>query len=389
MKKTIAIIGCTGSIGTQSINVVNHHHEHFDLQLISCHTQINKLKELASGFPNVKISLHDPSHRSLFNQDILAGDDEIADWIISHKTQLVLMASSSLNTASILFKILPFVERIALSSKEVIILSGSLDLITPQWREKIIPVDSEHVAIHQLLQHSNREQIREVILTASGGPFYSQTPCPDLHHITPVMALSHPTWQMGKKVTIDSASLANKGIELLEAYYLFELQPQELNVVIHPQSMIHAMVQFKDGSLIAQMAYPDMRLPIAYSLFFPDIPDLPYIKKIEAEVMPNCTFLQQKASNIPLIRLALDSMAENSLKPLWYIILDEIAVHAFLNQTIRFMDIQDFLFYGMEEMDRLYPSQGLHQYQTELTAFIGELQHSSQSVLNQFKKQVN
>lgn len=388
MKKTIAIIGCTGSIGIQAIDVILHHPDYFDLQLITCHQQVDKLQKISSNFSGVQLGLHNSSLFSSPPRDILTGDDEIAEWIISHKTQLVLIASSSLETATILFKILPYVEKVALSSKEVIILSGSLGFITPLWREKIIPVDSEHVAIHQLLRHSNREQIREVILTASGGPFYSKTPHPDLDQITPAMALQHPTWQMGKKVTIDSATLANKGIELLEAYYLFSLQPEQLNVVIHPQSIIHAMVQYQDGSLVAQMAYPDMRLPIAYALFYPQSPDLPYIKRIEANAFPGLSFLSYPATDIPLVRLALDCLRENSLKPLWYIILDEIAVQAFLLQTIRFADIQDFLDFGIQEMDRLFSYQELHTAQTNLSALISLLQQTSQRLLNQYMKQV-
>lgn len=388
MKKTIAIIGCTGSIGTQAIDVLLHHPDYFDLQLITCHHQVEKLQKIHADFPGVHLGLHDSTLFSSLPQDILAGEDEISDWIIAHKIQLVLIASSSLETATILFKILPSVEKVALSSKEVIILSGSLGLITPLWREKIIPVDSEHVAIHQLLRHSNREQIREVILTASGGPFYSKTPHPDFDQITPAMALQHPTWHMGKKVTIDSATLANKGIELLEAYYLFSLRPEQLNVVIHPQSIIHAMVQYLDGSLVAQMAYPDMRLPIAYALFYPQIPELPYIKRIETDAFPSLNFLSYPATDIPLVRLALDCLGENSLKPLWYIILDEIAVQAFLNQTIRFADIQDFLCFGIQEMDCLYTYQELHSSQTDLSVLISLLQQTSQRLLNQFMKQV-
>lgn len=389
MKKSVAVIGCTGSIGTQTLDVISHHQDTFNLQLITCYHHLAKAKESAKSFPDVKIGLHDPTQVSLFSQDeLLIGDQAIIQWIISQKIQIVVIASSSIETISLVLDILPFVEKIALSSKEVIILAGSLQLITPQWNEKVLPVDSEHVAIHQLLRFTERESVRKVILTASGGPFYSQSPLPDFSTITPAKALKHPTWQMGKKVTIDSATLANKGIELLEAHFLFGIEPEKLHVVIHPQSMIHAFLELKDGSVLSQMAYPDMRLPIAYALFYPKVHELSYIKAMDTKQFPDCTFIQTQAIDIPIIRLALDCLTDTLLSPLFYVLADETAVEAFLNQKIRFEEIFGFLQFGITELKKNYAVQKPEQYQHEMTAFIHDIKQNTQRLLIQFKKQV-
>ena len=388
MMKSVAIIGCTGSIGTQTIDVISRHKDVFDLQLITCYKNLTKAKEMASAFDHVQIGTHDHFQTSLFSQDILIGDQPIIDWIISKKIRFVVVASSSIGTISLVLSILPYVERVALSSKEVIILAGSLQLFQPEWKEKIVPVDSEHVAIHQLLQHTKREQIHRVILTASGGPFYSQPTVPDLTNITPAAALKHPTWQMGKKVTIDSATLANKGIELLEAHYLFGFTPEKLSVVIHPQSMIHAMIQLKDGSIISQMAYPDMRLPIAYALFYPELPTLPYIKPIETDAFPDCSFIQTQATSIPIISLALECLQGSALKPLFYMMADEIAVEAFLTHKIRFTEIAGFLRFCVTELEKKYSTPNIPDYQKEVPNFISDVTQNTQRMLIQFKKQV-
>ncbi len=388
MKKSVAIIGCTGSIGTQTIDVISHHRDVFDLKLITCHHNLEKAKESTTAFPDVLIGLHDQLQASLFNQDILIGDQAIIDWIISKKIQVVVIASSSIGTISLVLSILPYVERVALSSKEVIILAGSLQFITSEWKEKVLPVDSEHVAIHQLLRYADRENIHQVILTASGGPFYSQTPTPDLLKISPSQALKHPTWQMGKKVTIDSATMANKGIELLEAHYLFGFSTETLNVVIHPQSMIHAMLQLKGGSVITQMAYPDMRFPIAYALFYPELPSLPYIKPIEMDAFPDCSFIQTQATSIPIISLALECLQGSSLKPLFYMMADELAVETFLNHKIRFIEIADFLRFCVIELEKIYSIQNFQVHQAEVPNFISDVMQNTRRMLIQFKKQV-
>jgi 1-deoxy-D-xylulose-5-phosphate reductoisomerase len=386
--KSVAVIGCTGSIGSQTIDVISRHKDIFDLQLITCNKNLAKAKEMASQLDHVQVGTHDNSQTSLFGQDLLIGDQAIIDWIISKKIRIVVVASSSIGTISFVLSILPYVERLALSSKEVIILAGSLQLIHPEWKEKIVPVDSEHVAIHQLLQYTNQEHIHRVILTASGGPFYSQTPVPDLTNMTPAAALKHPTWQMGEKVTIDSATLANKGIELLEAHYLFGFSPEKLNVVIHPQSMIHAMIQLKNGSVISQMAYPDMRLPIAYALFYPELPSLSYIRPIETDAFPDCSFIQTQATDIPIISLALECLHGSTLKPLFYLMADELAVEAFLNHKIRFTEVAGFLHFCVIELAKIYSIQNFQVHPAEVPNFIRDVMQNTRRMLIQFKKQV-
>jgi 1-deoxy-D-xylulose-5-phosphate reductoisomerase len=386
--KSVAVIGCTGSIGSQTLDVLSRHQDVFDVRLITCFRNISKAKENALIFPNVRIATHDNSQESLFNQDMMVGDQAIIDFIITNHIQIVVIASSSIETTSLVHSILPYVDKVAISSKEVIIVTGSLGLVSSEWKEKVLPVDSEHAAIHQLLRYAERETIQQVVLTASGGPFYSQQPVPDLTHITPSLALKHPTWQMGKKVTIDSATLVNKGIELLEAHYLFDLPPEMLQVVIHPQSIIHAMLQFKDGSTLSQMAYPDMRLPIAYALFYPERTDLPYITPIDTQAFPMCSFVHKQASDIPVVALALECLRESGLSPIWYVLADEIAVEAFLNQKIRFVQIADFLRYSIEKLPTLYSVRSLSIDQKGISIFIHDVRQNIQRLLIQFKKQV-
>jgi 1-deoxy-D-xylulose-5-phosphate reductoisomerase len=343
--KKIAIFGSTGSIGTQALEVVKANKNLFEVEILTAHNNEELLIQQALAFqPNavciVNEAKYDAVKKALSKTDIkvFSGEDalvELADFDTYHIMIAAIVGFAGLKPT------LRAVEKgkvIALANKETLVVAGDIVMQKAlENRSPIIPVDSEHSAIFQCLVGESRNPIEKVILTASGGPFLGKKPN-FLVNVKRDHALQHPNWSMGAKISVDSATLMNKGLEMIEAKWLFNLKPEQIDVVIHPQSVIHSMVQFEDGSIKAQMGFPDMKLPIQYALGFPariknDFPRFQFRK------YPNLSFEEPDYKTFRNLGLAIEAMQNGGNKPCVLNAANEIAVWAFLKNRIGFLDI--------------------------------------------------
>jgi 1-deoxy-D-xylulose-5-phosphate reductoisomerase len=277
LSKRIAILGSTGSIGTSALQVIRHLGEPYRAIALSAHRQADKLLEQVREFHPAAVALTDSNIDPSLKTQIEAagarvyrGPDAMVEMVKRDDIDMVLAAVVGAAGLPAVLAAVAAGKTLALANKESLVVAGAL--LIPEARRRgvqIIPVDSEHSAIFQAMRCGRREEVRRVILTASGGPFRNATP-EQIAAATPAQAMNHPTWRMGPKVTIDSATLFNKGLELIEACWLFDLPPERVRIVIHPESVIHSMVEFVDGSVIAQLSPPDMKTPIQYALTYPE-----------------------------------------------------------------------------------------------------------------------
>jgi 1-deoxy-D-xylulose-5-phosphate reductoisomerase len=345
IKKRIAIFGSTGSIGTQALEVIAAHPDLFEVEILTAQTNDKLLIEQALKFqPNAVViadeSRYEKVKNALESTDIkvFGGEnalDEAADFDTYDMMLAAIVGFAGLKPT---LRAIENGKAIALANKETLVVAGDLVMqLAVEKRVPVIPVDSEHSAIFQCLVGETRNKIEKIILTASGGPFLGKKPN-FLVNVKRDHALQHPNWKMGAKITIDSATLMNKGLEMIEAKWLFNLTPEQIEVVIHPQSIIHSMVQFEDGSIKAQMGLPDMKLPIQYALTFPkrvgnDNPR-PNFKKI-----PVLTFEPPDVKTFRNLSLAEMALEKGGNFPCILNAANEIAVWAFLNNRIGFLDI--------------------------------------------------
>ena len=345
--KRIAIFGSTGSIGTQVLDVIAANPDKFSAEILTAHTNDELLVEQALQFnPNLVVIGDEKKYGKVkealasTNVKVFAGEKALEEVAAMDCYDLMLAAIVGYAGLRPTLKAIENGKAIALANKETLVVAG--DIIMKKAVEKkvpIIPVDSEHSAIFQCLVGETRNRIEKVILTASGGPFLGRKPN-YLVNVKREHALQHPNWSMGAKVTIDSATLMNKGLEMIEAKWLFNLKPEQVQVVIHPQSIIHSMVQFEDGSIKAQMGLPDMKLPIQYALGFPkrirnDFPRYDF-KKI-----PNLSFEEPDVKTFRNLALAQDALNKAGNLPCVMNAANEIAVYAFLRNRISFLDMTD------------------------------------------------
>jgi 1-deoxy-D-xylulose-5-phosphate reductoisomerase len=344
-KKRIAIFGSTGSIGTQSLEVIKANPDAFEVEILTAHNNAELLISQALEFsPNAVNIVNEDKYEmvksALAGTDIKVFSGELALEELADFDAYDVMIAAIVGFAG-LKPTLKAVEKgkvIALANKETLVVAG--DIVMQKALENkapIIPVDSEHSAIFQCLVGESRNPIEKIILTASGGPFLGKKPN-FLVNVKRDHALQHPNWSMGAKITVDSATLMNKGLEMIEAKWLFNLKPEQIDVVIHPQSIIHSMVQFEDGSIKAQMGLPDMKLPIQYALGFPqriknDFPRLNFKK------YPTFNFEEPDYKTFRNLGLAIDALQNGGNKACVLNAANEIAVWAFLKNRIGFLDI--------------------------------------------------
>ena len=275
-KQNLAILGSTGSIGTQTLDVVAANPDLFAVYAITANNNVDLLIKQARTFHPEAVVVANEAHYNTLREaltdlpiKVFAGSDAVAQVAALPSVDTVVTAMVGYAGLKPTIEAVKAGKRIALANKETLVVAGELvTRLVQQHHAAILPVDSEHGAIFQCLVGENADEVEKIILTASGGPFRNKS-CEELASVTAKDALRHPTWQMGAKITIDSASLMNKGFEVIEAKWLFGLRPEQIDVVIHPQSIIHSMVQYRDGSIKAQLGVPDMRLPIEYALTFP------------------------------------------------------------------------------------------------------------------------
>lgn len=344
-KKRIAILGSTGTIGTQALDVVRANRESFEVILLCANNNSSLLvrQAIEFGVKNIIIGnpdLYTETKESLapFNVNVLAGNDSISTFIEEcNDIDLVLTAMVGFSGLAPTLTAIKKGITVAIANKEPVVAAGEFIMESAsKYGATILPVDSEHSAIFQALQ-GECSPIENIFLTASGGPFLN-TPVEQLENVTVAQAINHPRWKMGKKITVDSSTLMNKGFELIEARWLFNVAPDKIKIVIHPQSIIHSMVSFADGSIIAQMNMPDMRLPIQYALTYPhrknlDIPRVDFFK------LGSLTFESPDLTKFPCLTMALEAINKGGNAPCILNAANEIAVDAFLNERIKFTAI--------------------------------------------------
>jgi 1-deoxy-D-xylulose-5-phosphate reductoisomerase len=349
----ISILGATGSIGKSTIDVLCRHPDLFSVYALTANTNVDLLLQQARLCSPEYVVVADPKKfqqaKKLFSDhqptcEVLAGYEALSQVVCSPEVDVVMAAIVG---AAGLLPTLAAVKagkKVLLANKESLVMSGELFIqAANQYNAQVLPIDSEHNAIFQCLPSDFKygdlcsSGISKILLTGSGGPFLTK-PLSELHHVTPDQACAHPNWDMGRKISVDSATMMNKGLEFIEARWLFGLEPSDIQVVLHPQSIIHSMVQYLDGSVLAQMSNPDMRTPIAHALSFP--------KRIESGVahldfnqLANFTFTEPEADRYPNLILAMQASAAGQFATTTLNAANEVAVNAFLQGEISFMQI--------------------------------------------------
>ncbi|MBS9524916.1 1-deoxy-D-xylulose-5-phosphate reductoisomerase [Litoribacter ruber] len=348
-KKRVAILGSTGSIGTQALDVIESHPDKFEVEVLTAQNNATLLIEQAIKFqPNAVVianeQLYDEVKEALFSHDIkvYAGNGALAQVVEMDSIDVVLTALVGYSGLMPTIKAIEAGKNIALANKETLVVAG--EMITKMAMEKgvnIYPVDSEHSAIFQCLVGEFHNPIEKIILTASGGPFRGRDR-EFLKYVTKEQALKHPNWDMGAKITIDSASMMNKGLEVIEAKWLFGLKAEQIEVVVHPQSIVHSLVQFRDGSIKAQLGLPDMRIPIQFALSYPDRFDSTF-PRFDFLQYPNLTFEQPDLKTFRNLQLAYDAMEKGGNAPCVLNAANEIVVAAFLKNEVGFLEMSDLI----------------------------------------------
>ncbi|MEZ4530436.1 MAG: 1-deoxy-D-xylulose-5-phosphate reductoisomerase [Thermomicrobiales bacterium] len=349
----VALIGSTGSIGTQTLDVLSQFPNRFDLVTIAAGSNLELLADQVDRFAPV-LAVHNAPHTALPRQRpgtrYDRGEPALIEAVTHPDVDIVIIASAGHAALRPAYEAILAGKAIALANKELIVCAGQI--IMPLVRERGVslrPIDSEHSAIWQSLGQARTHEISRLVLTASGGPFRA-TPLDQLDSMTVADALNHPTWAMGDKITIDSATMANKGLELIEARWLFDVEPDRIEAMIHPQSIIHSLVEFVDGSQIAQMSWPNMRLPIQLALTYPD--RLPSVHRtLNLASVGSLEFGPLDDARFPAFRLAREAIMAGGSYPTAYSIADELAVAAFLRGEIRFTDIARALAITLERHD--------------------------------------
>ncbi|HEY5690958.1 MAG TPA: 1-deoxy-D-xylulose-5-phosphate reductoisomerase [Cyclobacteriaceae bacterium] len=356
-RKRIAILGSTGSIGTQALEVINAHPDYLEVEVLTAMNNADLLIEQSLKFkPNAVVIANEDHYKKVHdaldpaNIKVYAGANALASVVQMDTIDLVLAALVGYSGVLSTMKAIEAGKPVALANKETLVVAG--ELITSLAKEKgvnIYPVDSEHSAIFQCILGEFQNRIEKVILTASGGPFRGKKKS-DLANVTKAQALKHPNWTMGAKVTIDSATLMNKGLEVIEAKWLFGLSPKQVEVVVHPQSIVHSLVQFEDGSIKAQLGLPDMRLPIQFAMTYPDRLSSNF-ERFDFTKYPSLTFEQPDTETFRNLALAFEALRLGGNAPCVMNAANEVAVAEFLKDRIGFLAMSEIVEGCMQKMD--------------------------------------
>ncbi len=384
--KSISILGATGSVGLNTIDLVRHNPKKFNVVALTANTNVEELSRLSiefdaeiaviadeSKFPALKDAL---SHTTIQCGAGEAGLIEAAE----RESDLVMAAIVG---AAGLRPTLAAVRRgatIALANKECLVCAGDLFMTEAQKNgARLLPVDSEHNAIFQVFAFDQAKSVEKIILTASGGPFWNRRDeC--LRSVTPSEAIAHPNWEMGQKISVDSATMMNKGLEIIEAYHLFPVSPQQIEVVVHPQSVVHSMVQYTDGSVLAQMGSPDMRTPIAFALSWPERMKAP-VERLSLPDVGQLTFSKPDFETFPCLQLAMEALEQGGAAPAILNAANEIAVEAFLNELIAFTDISSVVKATLDKIDMKAPQSLSMVFALDL-----EARNTAKSILDKFRR---
>ena len=355
MKRKIAILGSTGSIGTQALEVIEEHPDMFEVYVLTAHHQVDLLIRQARRFmPEIVVIANERHYPRLKEAladlpiKVWGGADALAQVVQMKPIDMVLTALVGYAGLRPTIAALEAGKAIALANKETLVVAG--ELITTLAKEKnapILPVDSEHSAIFQCLSGTWNNSVEKIWLTASGGPFRTKTPG-ELATVTKEQALRHPNWNMGAKVTIDSASMMNKGFEMIEARWLFDLPPEQIEIVVHPQSIVHSMVQFEDGAVLAQLGLPDMKLPIAYALSYPKRLKTA-APRLDFRQYASLTFEEPDMGRFRNLAYAFEAIRKGGNMPCILNAANEVAVAAFLEDRAGFLQMSDVIAQTMEK----------------------------------------
>jgi len=354
-KQRIAILGSTGSIGTQALEIVRQHPEKFDVVVLTANSNCSQLIEQALEFnPTYAIICDERKYEDLrtaspSSVQVLSGKDKIDEIVVEDEIDIVLNSLVGFAGFKPTFNALSSGKRVALANKESLVVGGKLiTSLTQNSSAELIPVDSEHSAMLQCIVGDNKERIEKIVITASGGPFRDFS-LDQMKSITVEQALKHPNWDMGAKITIDSSTMMNKGLEIIEAHWLFDLPVSQIEPVIHPQSIIHSIVTYVDGSSKAQLGLPDMKVPIIYALTYPDrlYLETPRMDWTTAQTL---TFQPVDYSKFPCVKLAMETIDDVELAPAILNAANEVAVQRFLNKEIGYIDISKIVEKSLETL---------------------------------------
>ena len=356
MKKQIAILGSTGSIGTQALQVIEEHSDRYEAYVLTANNRVEELIEQARKFkPEAVVIANEAKYNQLKEAladlpiKVYAGEEALCQIVTDENIDMVLTAMVGYAGLKPTMNAIRAKKAIALANKETLVVAGELiNELAQQFGTPILPVDSEHSAVFQCLAGEIGNPIDKVILTASGGPFRTYT-LEQLATITKAQALKHPNWDMGAKITIDSASMMNKGFEVIEAKWLFGVRPDQIEVVVHPQSIIHSMVQFEDSSIKAQLGLPDMRLPIQYAFSYPDRLHASF-PRLDFKTCTQLTFEQPDTKRFRNLALAYEALDKGGNMPCIINAANEVVVSAFLNDRISFLGMSDVIEKCMQQV---------------------------------------
>ncbi len=357
MPQKVAILGSTGSIGKQALDIVSRYPDDFKVTLLTAGNNIDLLTSQALKFHPESVVISNRTHLNGLRENlkgtgmkVLGGEEAIEHAVSETSSDILLAALVGFCGLKPVIAGIKSGKKIALANKETLVVAGEIiTKLASTHGSRIIPVDSEHSAIFQCLEGEDKGSVEKITLTASGGPFRDM-PAGKIRHVTPADALKHPNWNMGDKITIDSASMMNKGLEVIEAKWLFDLAPGQISVTIHPQSIIHSLVHFTDGSVKAQMSLPDMRLPILYALGYPGRikSELP---RLELNDQMSFTFSKPDLKKFRNLSLAYEALNRGGNTPCVLSAANEIAVSAFLSGMSSFTEMSDIVEYSMEKSE--------------------------------------
>ena len=350
-RNSISILGATGSIGQSTLDLIRHHKDKYDVQVLTAGSNVDRLIELSKEFQPEYVAIADETHHetlkaALPDTQILSVDEAACvdtDW-----TMAAIVGTAGLVPTMNAIK---RGKAVAFASKECLVAAGTIMMKAVQESGcTLLPVDSEHNAIFQVFDNEQRDQIKKLILTASGGPFREWT-YQQMQSATLAQAVAHPTWSMGAKISVDSATLMNKALEVIEAHYLFDMPSEQIDVIVHPQSLIHSMVEYNDGSVLSQMGPSDMRTPIAYCLGWPDRIQTsgPAMNWSDLSAM---TFEQPDTEKFRSLKIVRDVLADRQGACIIFNAANEIANKAFLDGQIGFTEIYDVIEYSLEKLQR-------------------------------------
>lgn len=356
MKKQIAILGSTGSIGTQALEVIAEHPDLYEVYTLTANNRVELLIEQARRFQPESVVIANKDKYTILKDaladlpvKVYAGSDALAQIVEAKPIDIVLTAMVGYAGLRPTIQAIRAGKAIALANKETLVVAGELiNELARHYHTPILPVDSEHSAVYQCLAGEMGNSIEKVILTASGGPFRTYT-SEQLRYVTRTEALKHPNWEMGAKITIDSATMMNKGFEVIEAKWLFGVKPEQIEVVVHPQSVIHSMIQFEDGAIKAQLGIPDMKLPIQYAFSYPDRIHSSF-ERLDFSKCTSLTFEQPDTKRFRNLALAYEALHQGGNMPCIVNAANEVVVAAFLKERVGFFEMSDIIEKAMQSI---------------------------------------